>query len=98
LQTHDFEPWADKNRSQVVWRGTITGIFHRERYDWRSSQRDRLAFLTGNKADPEEIELLAEGDAGLERKRYTRGELVERWMNVGVVDHVSLVNRRQSRS
>lgn len=88
--THDFEPWAEKNRSQVVWRGTITGVFHRERWDWRSSQRDRLAKLaaTGQGMDEDEVEVLVEEGGELERKVYNRGELVDRWMNAGVIDKV----------
>jgi beta-1,2-xylosyltransferase len=87
--THDFEPWVEKNRSQVTWRGTITGVFHRERYDWRSSQRDRLAKLTGDRKD-EEVVLLIEENGVLSEQSYPRGELVERWMDVGVIDHVSI--------
>lgn len=87
--THRFAPWEDKNRSQVVWRGTITGVFHRERYDWKSSQRDRLAILTGDVEDRKAVEVLVEEYGSLEKRSYTRGSLVERWMDVGVIDHVS---------
>jgi hypothetical protein len=89
VSTH--EPWDRKTRSKVVWRGTITGIFHRSRWDWRSSHRDRISTLASNRTSTDQVEVLEEGIMkGLRARKWGLGRLVEKWLDVGVVQEVSL--------
>lgn len=44
--------------------------------------------LTGDVHDQTPIKVLVE-NGDVISKTYKRGELVERWMDVGVIDHVS---------
>jgi beta-1,2-xylosyltransferase len=86
-------PWSEKTIRKVVWRGTLTGAFHRDRYDWRSSQRHRLSHLVGNTtSDTETVVLLERDDDGnitAVEKQNERG-LIEKWLNVGLIKEVSV--------
>lgn len=69
----------------------MTGAFHRDRWNWRSSQRHRLSHLVGNATD-EDIPVLVErlssnGEVVVEKWR--EDELVEHWLDVGVIKEVS---------
>ncbi|KAH8114400.1 glycosyl transferase family 90-domain-containing protein [Phellopilus nigrolimitatus] len=39
--------WEDKEDDRLLWRGTPTGMWHRDDLKWRSSQRVRFVNLTG---------------------------------------------------
>ena len=90
-------PWSEKTLHKVVWRGTLTGAFHRDRYDWRASQRHRLSHLVGNTTEEAEALVLLDrsvGDVssssgGLEVGTWKENDLIEKWMNVGLVKGVS---------
>jgi beta-1,2-xylosyltransferase len=86
-------PWADKTVRKVVWRGTLTGAFHRDRYDWRSSQRHRLSHLIGNTtSDADAVVLLERDDEGQGTvvKKENELDLIDRWMDVGLIKEVSV--------
>lgn len=86
--------WLEKPGRKAVWRGTLTGIFHRDRWDWRKSQRHRLSHLAGNSTD-ELKEVLVEAKGGkVEIQRWSERELVERYLDVGLVKDVSTVQPR----
>lgn len=92
-QAHNI-PWADKTVRKVVWRGTLTGAYHRDRYDWRASQRHRLSHLVANTTEAEETIVLLEReseDGAVEVEAWKEREMIDKWMNVGLVKGVSLV-------
>lgn len=87
--TRESEQWQDKTKHQVVWRGTITGIFHVDRWDWRSNQRDRAAMLGSDTANQTVLGVLVEGaDGSVGVEEVEKGGMVEKWLNIGVIEHV----------
>lgn len=72
-----------------MWRGTITGVFHRERWDWRSSQRDRVAMLGADRGNTTRLGVLVETDEGVRVVQAEKGGMVDKWLDVGVVNMVS---------
>jgi beta-1,2-xylosyltransferase len=76
----------------------LTGAFHRDRYDWRASQRHRLSHLVGNTTEEAEAVVLLDrsignassSDGGLEVGTWKENDLIEKWMNVGLVKGVSV--------
>ena len=76
----------------------MTGAFHRDRYDWRASQRHRLSHLVGNTTEEAEAVVLLDrsignassSDGGLEVGTWKEDDLIEKWMNVGLVKGVSV--------
>ena len=87
--TRESEQWDEKTKHQVVWRGTITGIFHVERWDWRSNQRDRAAMLGADRDNTTLLPVLVEGgDGKVHTAEVEKGGMVEKWLNIGVIEHV----------
>jgi hypothetical protein len=78
----------------------LTGAFHRDRYDWRASQRHRLSHLVGNTTEEAEAVVLLDrsvgevssSSGGLEVGTWKENDLIEKWMNVGLVKGVSAPN------
>jgi hypothetical protein len=76
----------------------LTGAFHRDRYDWRASQRHRLSHLVGNTTEEAEAVVLLDrsvgkvssSSGGLEVGTWKENDLIEKWMNVGLVKGVSV--------
>jgi hypothetical protein len=76
----------------------LTGAFHRDRYDWRASQRHRLSHLVGNTTEEAEAFVLLDrrvgnessSSGGLEVGTWKENDLIEKWMNVGLVKGVSV--------
>ena len=96
--TRESEQWDEKTKHQVVWRGTITGIFHVDRWDWRSNQRDRAAFLGADTDNTTLLPVLVEGQDGkVSVEESEKGGMVGKWLNIGVIEHVSILHRRALR-
>jgi hypothetical protein len=88
----EHHPFSAKTQSQAVWRGTITGIFHRSRWDWRNSHRDRLSFLASDNTS-KKVEVLEEGLLrGVRSREWGLKGLGKRWLDVGVIEEVSSSN------
>lgn len=70
------------------------GMFHSDRWDWRSGQRDRAAFL-GDRASTAGMvssvltPCCGSLDEGWTRRVYGTSELVKQYLDVGVVQNVS---------
>lgn len=82
--------WSKKTKRQVVWRGTATGVYHRDRWDWRSSQRHRLSrFVWNTTGEVEKVLIEEETESGAREvfvEEYSKKDLVQRWLDIGLVE------------
>jgi hypothetical protein len=89
LLTHSTETlpvirWKDKTIDKAVWRGSFTGAFHSDDFDWQNSQRERLVMLASS-TDEQLEEVLVQGWKGVGRKQYPRAGLNERYLDIAPV-------------
>jgi hypothetical protein len=76
--------WKEKTIDKVVWRGSFTGAFHGEQFDWRNSQRERLVKLASSQ-EGQIVDVLVQKGHRVERKSYPMNVLNERFMDVAPV-------------
>lgn len=85
--------WEDKSIHKVFWRGSMTGDHysaqkkHRETYDWRNSHRPRLHLFANNGTG--EARVWVRTPAGWEQKAYSKAELNEAYLDVGLAGKVA---------
>ncbi|KAG8986612.1 F-actin-capping protein subunit alpha, partial [Tulasnella sp. 427] len=78
-------PWSQRNDSKIFWRGRTTGNHFNKEHDWRKSHRIQLHTLA-NTHDGEVSVLMEDPKTALlGRKNFTRAELNEAYMDVGLV-------------
>ena len=77
-------PWKDRADARLFWRARSTGVDFNTGWNWRAAHRIRLHTLaTGSEG---EIDVLEETPQGrLQLQRYPRGQLNQRYMDVGLV-------------
>lgn len=73
--------WKEKTIDKVVWRGSFTGAFHGEQFDWRNSQRERMVKLANSQED-RMMDVLVQKGRKLGRRQYTLKVLNERFLDV----------------
>ena len=80
----------------MVWRGHNSGIYHLNRWDWRSSQRDRLDFLANDHSE-QMVEVLVDvvDSTGVEVELWSRDELAKKYLDVGLIGGVSEINNHE---
>lgn len=89
-------PWSQRQDSRLFWRARSTGVDFHTGWDWRAAHRVRLHFYAKNKTG--DVELLQEASSnvakankakdqpgGLFLKSYSREEVVEKYLDVGLV-------------
>jgi hypothetical protein len=76
--------WKEKTIDKVIWRGSFTGAFHSDAFDWPNSQRERMVKLASSREDRLQ-ELLVQGWKRVDRKRYSVAELNERFLDIAPV-------------
>lgn len=78
-------PWAEK-QPKVFWRGSATGVYHKQGVPWRRSQRERLhAFGNNhtNKQEPILIDRSATG-GGVTQELFSVKAMGEKWFDIGL--------------
>ena len=84
-------PWSQRPDSRLFWRARSTGVDFHTGWDWRAAHRVRLHFHAMNKtgnvellqeAAPEEV---SDHHRGLFVKSYSREEVTEKYLDVGLV-------------
>lgn len=92
-------PWSQRQDSRLFWRGRSTGVDFRMALEWRDAHRTRMHFLGKNKNG--KVELLQEHDpeedssGDLFLKSYPRQEVVEKYLDVGLVPPLIQCERPQ---
>lgn len=76
--------WSEKTIDKVVWRGSFTGAFHGEQFDWRNSQRERMVTLA-NSQDDRMMGVLVQQGRKLKRKQYSIKAFNERFLDIAPV-------------
>jgi hypothetical protein len=86
-------PWANKIDDRLLYRGQISGIYHVDHFPWRQGQRDRLAFFVDDQSTKEADVLVQSGDdVKVAKKWFPHQSLVERYLDIGMVNEVSLMS------
>lgn len=71
-------PWSDR-QSKLLWRGSVTGAHYGKSWDYKKTQRARMALLANAKVDKPLALLDWDGQAS---EKQSLAALNERWMDV----------------